>query len=128
MARKKQYNEEDVLEKALTLFWSNGYESTSTRMLEKEMGINQFSIYSSFGNKEGLYDECLKLYKQKIKTITTKLENSTKPVEAIKEYFYDFIEFSKIQESQKGCFVTNTATEFGIENDSKIASDAQNLC
>jgi len=46
MARKKQYNEEDVLEKALTLFWSNGYESTSTRMLEKEMGINQFSIYS----------------------------------------------------------------------------------
>jgi len=114
MARKKQYNEEDVLEKALTLFWSNGYESTSTRMLEKEMGINQFSIY----------DECLKLYKQKIKTITTKLENSTKPVEAIKEYFYDFIEFSKIQESQKGCFVTNTATEFGIENDSKIATDA----
>ena len=124
MARKKQYNEDDVLEKALTLFWSEGYENTSTRMLEKEMGINQFSIYSSFGNKEGVYSECLRLYKQKIKTITDKLENSTKPVEAIKEYFYDFIEFSKIQESQKGCFITNTATEFGVGYDSKISKNA----
>ena len=124
MARKKQYNEDEVLEKALTLFWSNGYEGTSTRMLEKEMGINQFSIYSSFGSKEGVYNECLNLYKQKIKIITNKLENSTKPVEAIKEYFYDFIEFSQIEDSAKGCFVTNTATEFGIENDSKISKGA----
>jgi len=28
------------------LFWRNGYESTSMQMLEKEMGIKQFSIYS----------------------------------------------------------------------------------
>ena len=46
MARKKQYNEAEVIEKAMRLFWRNGYESTSVRMLEKEMGINQFSIYN----------------------------------------------------------------------------------
>ena len=51
MARKKSYDEKDVIEKALSTFWREGYEGTSTRMLEKEMGINQFSIYSSFENK-----------------------------------------------------------------------------
>jgi AcrR family transcriptional regulator len=43
-----------VIEKAMSLFWRNGYQNTSVRMLEKEMGINQFSIYASFGNKHGV--------------------------------------------------------------------------
>ncbi|GAK99665.1 hypothetical protein JCM19314_3710 [Nonlabens ulvanivorans] len=38
MARKKQYKEEEVLEKAMNLFWIKGYENTSLEMLEKEMG------------------------------------------------------------------------------------------
>jgi len=50
MARKKEYREEEVIEKAMNLFWRNGYESTSMQMLEKEMGINKFSIYASFGS------------------------------------------------------------------------------
>ena len=37
MARKKQYNEDEVVEKAMRLFWKNGYEITSMQMLEKEM-------------------------------------------------------------------------------------------
>jgi hypothetical protein len=34
--------------------------------VEKEMGINQFSIYASFGNKQGLFLESLKCYKSKV--------------------------------------------------------------
>ena len=59
MARKKEYIEDEVIEKAMALFWRNGYETTSIQMLEKEMGINKFSIYSSFGNKEGVFIERL---------------------------------------------------------------------
>ena len=51
MPREKQYKEEEVIEKAMGLFWKNGYRNTSLRMLSKEMGINQFSINASFGNK-----------------------------------------------------------------------------
>jgi len=123
MARKKKYDEAEVLEKALTLFWTNGYENTSTRMLEKEMGINQFSIYSSFGNKEGVLIESLKLYQQKIKVITSKLQASKIPVAGIKQYFYDFLEFSKGNNCiAKGCLITNTMNEFGVNNESAINS------
>jgi AcrR family transcriptional regulator len=71
MARNKQYNEQEVIEKAMSLFWRNGYQNTSVRMLEKEMGINQFSIYASFGNKHGVV-ESLKCYKTKIYSILKK--------------------------------------------------------
>lgn len=64
MARKKEYIESEVIEKAMTLFWRNGYENTSMQMLEKEMGINKFSIYSSFGSKHGVFVESLKTYKK----------------------------------------------------------------
>jgi len=124
MARKRKYDEAEVLEKALILFWSKGYETTSTRMLEKQMGINQFSIYASFGNKEGVFKECIKLYQQKIKTITIILENSTEPVEAIKEYFYDFIKFSSLEGVAKGCLITNTINEFGIAKETEITKEA----
>lgn len=124
MARKKQYIESEVLEKALPIFWEYGYEGASTRMLEKEMGINQFSIYASFGSKEGLFLECVKLYKQRIRAITDILEGSKEPVAGCKEYFYNFLEFSKEKNKQNGCLITNTINEFGANSDHSISEDA----
>ena len=111
MARKKQYNETEVIEKAMRLFWRNGYESTSVRMLEKEMGINQFSIYASFKNKEGVFLESIKFYNTQLKSIIDTLEKSNNGVLGIKEYFLDFLEFSREGAIFKGCLVTNTVNE-----------------
>ncbi|WP_152973229.1 TetR/AcrR family transcriptional regulator, partial [Lacinutrix mariniflava] len=91
MARKKEYNEQEVVEKAMHLFWRNGYETTSMQMLEKEMGINKFSIYSSFGNKHGLFLESLNLYKSKVSATLLKLKNGTEGIEDIKHFFMDSV-------------------------------------
>jgi AcrR family transcriptional regulator len=118
MARKKQYNEDIVIEKAMHLFWRNGYESTSMQMLEKEMGINKFSIYSSFGNKHGLFLETLKSYKQKVNSIFNELKESNKGIEDIKDFFYNSVRFCN--ENEKGCLVTNTYYEFSEKEDELI--------
>ena len=120
MARQKEYIEEEVIEKAMHLFWRNGYETTSMSMLEKEMGINKFSIYSSFGNKHGVFLESLNCYKGKVGGIFKKLKNSTKGIEDIKEFFYDSVKFPKILGNQKGCLVTNTYNEFAESEDETI--------
>ncbi|WP_417861127.1 TetR/AcrR family transcriptional regulator [Winogradskyella sediminis] len=120
MARKKQYNEDLVVEKAMNLFWKNGYEATSMQMLEKEMGINKFSIYSSFGNKHGLFLESLKRYKSRVNDVLVKLKNGTKGVEDIKQFFYDSISSNFKTGNQKGCFVTNTYYEFSENEDQLI--------
>lgn len=111
MARKKQYNEQEVIEKAMYLFWRNGYENTSVRMLEKEMGINQFSIYASFGNKHGVFVESLKEYKRRNSDIFNKLKESKNGLADIKQFFYDSIQKTNDLD-YKGCLMTNTYNEF----------------
>ncbi|WP_139956955.1 TetR/AcrR family transcriptional regulator [Flavicella sediminum] len=120
MARKKQYNEEEVIEKAMYLFWRNGYENTSMQMLEKQMGINKFSIYASFGNKHGVFVESLKCYQEKTKTMFDKFKNASGGVEDIKQFFYDSVAIGYQQGFEKGCMVTNTYNEFSGSEDQII--------
>ena len=120
MARKKQYIEEEVIDKAMHLFWRNGYENTSVQMLEKEMGINKFSIYSSFGNKHGLFLESLKSYKAQRKQMFDRLKTATNGVEAIKQFFYDSVSVCNQEGNEKGCLLTNTYNEFSANEDEKI--------
>lgn len=124
MARKKNYIESEVIDKAMQLFWNNGYETTSVRMLEKAMGINQFSMYASFGSKQGVFIESIKRYKSKVRVALIDTMNaSNNGVEDIKQYFCNFIEFSKESNQCKGCLLTNTANEFGEKVDSQIKSE-----
>ena len=120
MARKKEYNVEVVVEKAMQLFWINGYKTTSMQMLEEKMGINKFSIYASFGNKQGLFIESLKCYKQSINKTLNTLEKAPNGTEAIKQFFYDSVNFNSIGHNTKGCFVTNTYNEFSESEDELI--------
>lgn len=120
MARTKQYNETEVVEKAMNLFWKNGYETTSMQMLEKEMGINKFSIYSSFGNKHGLFLESLKLYKANVSNVLDKLKKGNNGIEDIKQFFYDSVNSSFKSDKNKGCFLTNTYNEFSDKEDECI--------
>jgi len=127
MARKKGYIEQEVTDKAMLLFWRNGYETTSMQMLEKEMGINKFSIYSSFGNKDGLFIECIKSYKSKLTEITNKLEQSNNGLAGIQQYFFDFLDFSKENNIPKGCLITNAANELNESSNLKIANQLSNF-
>jgi AcrR family transcriptional regulator len=117
MARKKKYIEDEVIDKAMNLFWKKGYENTSMQMLEKEMGINKFSIYSSFGNKHGVFIKSLKAYKAKSNILFIKFKNASKGVEDIKQFFYDSVSLPYKEENQKDCFVTNTYNEFSESED-----------
>ena len=122
MARKKEYKEEEVIEKAMRLFWRNGYESTSMQMLEKEMGINRFSIYSSFGSKHGVFIESLKCYKEKVSDMFEKFKASQNGVEDIKQFFYDSVAVGYQPDNVKGCLLTNTYNEFSESEDPLIKS------
>lgn len=113
MPRPKKYNEAEVADKAMNTFWKYGYSNTSARLLEREMGINLFSIYSSFKNKDGLFLESLRTYKQMNREKLLKpLKNGTS-VQDIRTYFINFLKFTKENNSYKGCLLINSAHELG---------------
>lgn len=112
MPRKKKYDEAEVIQKAMNVFWLNGYTQTSARMLEQQMGINLFSIYSAFQNKDGVFLETVKRYKRHFKSnLLLPLSQRPKTTESIQQFFYDFLQFTQENNQYKGCLLINAANE-----------------
>ncbi|MEM7620772.1 MAG: TetR/AcrR family transcriptional regulator [Pseudomonadota bacterium] len=55
MARPREFQEDEVLDKAMFCFWRSGYEAASIGDLEKATGISRISLYNAFKDKEGLF-------------------------------------------------------------------------
>ena len=62
MGRPREFDVELALDKALDVFWRNGYEGASIADLTAAMGINPPSLYAAFGNKAGLFRRALDRY------------------------------------------------------------------
>src|SRR5438045_9407687 len=62
MARQKEFNRDEVLHKAMEVFWTRGYEGASIQDLVKHMGINRQSIYDTLGDKHSLFLQALDRY------------------------------------------------------------------
>jgi AcrR family transcriptional regulator len=60
--RPRAFDEEEVLDVAMRLFWEHGFDGTSMSELTEAMGINRRSVYAAFGNKEALFTAALERY------------------------------------------------------------------
>lgn len=61
--RPREFNRNQALQRAMHLFWAQGYEGTSLAELQRVMGdINAPSLYAAFGSKEMLFREAVALY------------------------------------------------------------------
>jgi len=59
MAREKEFNQDEVLHKAMEVFWRRGYEAASIQDLVQHMGINRQSRYDTFGDQHALFVQAL---------------------------------------------------------------------
>ena len=64
MARTKDFDENEVLTKAMHLFWSKGYNATSMEDLVSGLGISRSSLYDTYTDKHTLFIKALENYQQ----------------------------------------------------------------
>lgn len=62
MGRPKKYDREDVLEKAMLLFWDRGFADTTIQDLEKATGVNKSGLYAEFSGKDDIFTSSLHHY------------------------------------------------------------------
>lgn len=63
--RPREFDRDEALQRAMKLFWAQGYEGTTLSDLQKAMGgITAPSFYAAFGSKEELFREVVELYKK----------------------------------------------------------------
>lgn len=124
MPRRKNYDETQVALKAMDLFWSQGYSTTTTRMLEQSMGINLFSIYASFQNKEGVLLASIKHYQNLVRNkLLIDLVQGSQDLAGIEQFFYAFLRFTQKGQHYRGCLMINTANELGQNMAEAIAQE-----
>jgi TetR/AcrR family transcriptional regulator, transcriptional repressor for nem operon len=111
MARPKEFDREEVLQKALHTFWEKGYDATTLPDLLESMNINRSSFYNTFGDKQTLFREVMNLYYQQtaIKRLTI-LQSAKSARQGLRDYFRHNIDVAIAEYNPGGCLLTNTAT------------------
>ncbi|MGI9491681.1 MAG: TetR/AcrR family transcriptional regulator [Geminicoccaceae bacterium] len=117
----KQYDEADVLDRAMATFWARGYEATSISDLVAATGINRGSIYAAFEDKRALFVRALGHYdKQHRLAFLAGIEDNHDPKSAILAVFDSVIASALGGAKPSGCLLVNTALELS-EHDLEIA-------
>ena len=122
MPRTKQFDEDVVLERAMNLFWSRGFEATSMQALVDNMGINRGSLYGTFEDKRTLFERALERYDGAYRRDRfDRLETRYRPRRALEVFLAQVIDESIEDEERRGCFIVNTALEVA-PHDPEIAA------
>ncbi len=111
MARHKEFEINEVLDKAMYLFWSQGYEKTSMQELVDTMGIHRRSIYDTFGDKHALFIQALQRYQllqsQRLQHL---LEQQVPVIDIIRIFLETTVDNQALP---KGCLMVNSGVELG---------------
>jgi len=112
MARHKEFDRDETLQKAMEVFWSRGYEAASIQDLVKHMGINRQSLYDTFGDKHALYLLALDRYREVEGRRMFELLEQPGPVKrSLRRLFEDVVEGSLCDRERRGCFMGNATSE-----------------
>lgn len=112
MPRVKKFDEQDILERAMQLFWEKGFSATSIQDLVTRLGVNRASLYDTYGGKDELFKKSFKFYrKNNTESLREFLSNQPDVKEGLKLLFDKAIDESINDPARKGCFVVNATTE-----------------
>lgn len=118
MARLKAFNENEVLDKAVEVFWEKGYEAASMQDLVNAMGIQRGSLYATFGSKQQLFLKSLDRYAEKVvKKLLEILESKESAIGSIEQFFAQLVEHLLTGGVLRSCLVTNSAIERGLRDE-----------
>ncbi len=119
MPRPQQFDRDDVLDRALSVFWRQGYEAASIQDLVDATGLNRGSLYNAFGDKAQLFAEVMERYSAS-SPVTTLIdaanpengENGENARTLIRDFFIALVKRAVADKEHKGCLFTNTAAGF----------------
>lgn len=113
MARPKEFDPDEALDKAMHVFWHKGYEATSMEDLLSAMDINRGSLYATFGDKRELFVKAMDRYCTG-GGVGSRISILTQPGPAlplIRRFIGSMLEFGLSDPQRRGCLITNTVME-----------------
>ncbi|MEL7461301.1 MAG: TetR/AcrR family transcriptional regulator [Pseudomonadota bacterium] len=113
MPRTASYTSDQLVERALNLFWTSGYNATSMDALVAATGVSRHGIYKGYADKHALFLACFAKYQETVVSPAfCGVEDPGADLDAIARYFETQITAAEAAGLPgPGCFVANAATE-----------------
>ncbi len=123
MARRKEFDPDQALAKAMAVFWRLGYENASLEQLLREMGIAKQSLYDTYGDKRGLYMKALAYYRRQTNDGLRGLFVADRPVKEVFAKLLFGLSAESKQQHERGCLLLSA----NLERDTSDAALAEFL-
>ena len=110
MARPRMFDADVVLDKALEVFRSKGFDGTSIGDLEDATGLRRASLYGAYGDKRSLYLAALRRYDATRAVRTLGRLNDATTGKAALELLFAIV-LTEAAGDPGGCLLANAASE-----------------
>ena len=113
MARPREFDRDEALEKAINVFWAQGFAATTTDDLRDAMGIGRQSFYNTFGDKRQVYLEALRAYQRRSTSEhLARLTTPESPIAGIRDLLVGVVSEDDARRAL-GCMGIGSVIEFG---------------
>src|ERR1700743_2905898 len=116
MVRPRVFEEADVLDRAMEVFWRHGYEGASFAELTKAMGMNSPSIYAAFGSKRGLFDAVLDHYRRRRSAHRAAILSAPTSRDMAERFLFGSIDWLVAKDEPRGCLTLQAGLSAGANN------------
>lgn len=114
VGRPREFDEGEVLDRAMEAFWRSGFQATSVCDLVNATGLQKGSLYKAFGDKHGLFIAALDRYlaggHEKVRAA---LGDDLPARDAIGRWFGMLSGTCGAAGGRRGCMALNVAVELG---------------
>lgn len=120
MARPREFDENDVLERALATFWEKGFDGTSIDDLVEATGLGRASLYGAFGDKKRLFERVLAHYCARFADLPRRLEEAPSARIALEQLMRGWVLQVRPRSGPRGCFLLLA----GVADEPKCARES----
>lgn len=127
MARPREFDPDQALERATRVFWARGFEHASLDDLCAATALNRSSLYAAFGDKRALYLKSLARYEEGSVERIRKAFEGRAPRAGLKAFLAGLIDAIVAGPGRRGCFIGNCAAEMARLDRAAAARVRQSL-
>jgi len=114
MAGVRQFDESEVLEKALMLFWQKGFAETSMQELAAATGVQRGSLYHAYKGKGTFFLHVFDVYKDRFLSQLQHTLDKPNLRDALRSFLGTLIDSMTTGEPTRGCLTTKSAFGSGV--------------
>lgn len=105
MTGTRHFDESQVLDAMMRVFWEKGYEATTIDDLVKASGLKRGSLYHAFGDKSAMFCKTLTLYREEVQADLLHALRGHDPKAALARFFDLLAQGAADPGRPKGCMV-----------------------